>query len=120
MTPSRIGYILPPVQVDSFSADYNCWHSTLLPDPHFQSWAPTLVTYNSIAAWSAYLVSEALGAGVEANSVNLDPQFADPANGDFTVGNATVIALGAGAYQDEEDDADLQALWNLYKVADPA
>ena len=56
----------------------------------------------------------ALGAGLEANSVTVDPLIADPTNLDFTRGNATLVLAGIGAEEDEEDDAELQAYLTTY------
>jgi hypothetical protein len=102
-------------QVASYDADYNCDYTngSMVWNTQF----PSSADHIGLAAWQTYLIAQGLGAGKEANTIVTDPQFVDPANADFTIQNATVISLGAGAEQDEDDDADLQALWNLYRVA---
>jgi hypothetical protein len=50
-------------------------------------------SYTSIAAYQA-------GESQDQNSIVADPQFADPENGDWTIGNSTVAATGAGLLRD--------------------
>jgi len=51
-------------------------------------------SYNDFAAY------QAANPTLDPNSTTLDPQFTDPANGDWTIGNATLAALGIGLDRD--------------------
>lgn len=113
-TPVRLGQ--SSAQIASFDADFNNYHPTS-GNPSFQSEYPSHVDYLTLAAWRSYLVSQVLGAGTEQNSTQLDPQFADPANGDFTRGNATLVTAGIGAEQDDDEDDEIAAYFDQYKVA---
>jgi hypothetical protein len=116
-TPVTLGKA--SAMVAAFDADYNV-NSASSGSVAWGKDNPSHTDYIGLAAWQTYLNGAGLGTGKEANSrTDLDPQLADPANGDFTIGNATVISMGAGAEQDEDNDAALVALFNLYKVADP-
>lgn len=101
-----------PAQVAGFVADQNAYWTESVSEGAFRSDFGGIVTYNTIADWRSYLAGVSLGP--ETNSIAVDPQLADPANGDFTIGNAAVLALGAGAEPDEEDDAELQAYLTTY------
>ena len=105
-------------QVESLDTDFNCHWVPFYSDGNFQSLFPTQVNYTTLATWRTYLNSVALGSGKDANSIAQDPLVADPANLDFTIGNATVLALGAGAEVDEEDDPELQAYWLEHRVTE--
>lgn len=114
-TPVTLGKTA--AQVGSYDADYNVHYPTV-GGVAWGSQVGSHADYIGLPAWQAYLNAQAIGTGREAHTVtNVNPQLVDPANGDFTVQNATVIAMGAGAEQNEENDPELQALWNLYKVA---
>lgn len=101
-------------QINDYQADENCYYRRPLGNAVFRD-ENGAVDYTTIADWRTALAG--LSFGPETSSVVLDPQLTDPANGDFTVGNATVVALGAGAEVDETDDSELQAYWSLYRVA---
>lgn len=109
----RIGQVAG--QVDGLDADLNCYWDTFTHTGQFGTWFGGIQSFADLAEWQTYLAGIALGP--ETSSIEADPQLADPANGDFTIGNATVLALGAGAEVDEEDDAELQAYWEQYRVA---
>lgn len=93
----------------SFTADNNCYWNDGYGGATFQDYASGLTNYLNIADWRA-------ATGQEANTIVEDALLADPANGDFTIGNPNAIALGAGALADIEDDAVAQALWEQYRL----
>jgi hypothetical protein len=100
-------------QIDAFNADANCYWTSNIAEAAFGKAFGGVAFFSTIATWRAYLDSVALGSDRDANSIAQDPLV----GGDFTIGNPAVLAMGAGAEVDEEDDPELQALWTQYRVA---
>lgn len=105
-------------QAESFDTDYNCYWLPSISDGAFQKLYPTQVNYDHLTDWRTYLTGVALGVGRDANSIAADPLIPGRASLDFTIGNATVLTMGAGAELDEEDDDELQAYWLTYRVTE--
>lgn len=105
-------------QIDAYDADYNCYWHTGISDGAFQKQYPTTAYVLTLAEWRTYLDGVALGAGTDDNSIAVDPQIPGWASLDFTINNPTVLALGAGAEVDEEDDPQLQAYWLANRVTE--
>lgn len=105
-------------QLDGLDTDYNCYWVPAWNNGVFGSEYPSHVDYLTIATWRTYLNEVDLGAGQDANSIAQNALVADPANLDFTIGNATALSMGAGAEVDEEDDPELQAYWLANRVTE--
>lgn len=94
----------------TYIADHNCYWNPGIAGATFQTGDAPPIDYVTLAAWRT-------ATGQEANSLAVDPLLANPAGGDFTIGNSTVAAM-AGAKTNELDDATLQALLQQYKLTD--
>jgi hypothetical protein len=113
---TQLHYFTDPI--DAYDVDYNCYWYPVSLDAFFQVLYPTPVYITSLVDWRAYLTGASLGAGKDANSIAQDPLIAGLATLDFTIGNPAVLALGAGAEPDEEDDPVLQAYWLANRVTE--
>jgi hypothetical protein len=113
-----VGIGTPAHQLDGLETDYNCNYQFAFGTGTYNAQFPGTTTYVGLVQWIPYLNSEALGTDRDAHSIEQEPALVDPANLDFTIGNATVLALGAGAEVDEEDDTELQAYWLANRVTE--
>lgn len=88
-TGCAIGGVTYPVYTNMSpyinGSDYNCYYAA----------GTMVIVYNGTAYsnnWSGFKSA----TGLEAHSLNLDPQFVDPENGNFTIGNANVSSAVFG------------------------
>lgn len=101
-------------QIQALDADDNVYFSTQAGTPSMQTLFGGTTDHTSMTTWRAQLVTYALGGDTDTSSLGVDPEIVDAASGDFTIGNADVVALGAGAELDERNDPELQELLEQY------
>lgn len=100
--------------VDAYAGDRNCYWAASQNNAATGKEFGGQAFYVTLADWRAFLATQGWS---EIDTIAVDPQLVNPADLDFTVGNAVVTALGAGAEPDETDDPELQALWNQYRIS---
>ncbi len=100
--------------IDSYVGDRNCYFATSAANAATAKDFGGQVFFVTLASWRAYLATQGWS---ELDTIAANPLLADPANLDFTVGNPAVLALGAGAEPNEDDDPELQALWEQYRIS---